>query len=708
MLHNFKDCYSHFTVIVLLVLFAIGNTTPCIGQVDSLLQELNTTSDDSLKYDVLVKLAIELEPSNSDSSFKYYHAAANLTQGNNWHKKTGNVYYNMGMFTHYTLWSDTCIQLVRKAAYWYRKANYPLGVLNCQFTEGTYWMNFEILDSAITNLEKAATYGQEINDTLYLHKIYNNLGLAYQYTGQLEKAIAYMLLSIQEKKKYTPNRLASAFINLGVNYLNTSNSTEAIYYFKKGYEESVKLEYQLGMGLSLKNTGDAFAQDHLLDSTFYYYKKAKSVFVQMNDSNHISRYYMSTSEVLANQGLTQQAADSLEMAIAYFPSNGSPRLKIHTLITQCNFKLSDSPNSLELTKIEEMALEAYQLSQKTGLIQETARASKLLFSVYSMTRKNGLAVQYGETYMRINDSLFNEQQSEALAEQRTKFETEKKEIEIDFLNKENQLKSIELAQNAQLQEKQQTIIYLLVFGVIITLVFIGIVFKLYSKQQRTNHVLIQKNTLIQKQNSEKEILLKEIHHRVKNNLQIIWSLLDLQSHSIDDPGVKLAITDGKNRINSMSMIHQMLYQNDDAGNIQFKDYLHQLILQIKSTFTNASDTEIILNVPEGLQFDMDTSIPLGLIINEIITNAFKYAFTNHPSKIIRVEVISLGSNQFQLKISDNGVGFPENFDITKSKSLGLRLVKNLSKQLKGNLEIESENGTTFIIHFKGKTFKLEN
>lgn len=699
---------KHLVYIFAVSFFLLLHFSSLSNSIDSLQLVLKDAKADSIRVPVMVKLAIAFEVINTDSSYYYYHAAAVLAQDNKWYRKTGNVYYNMGIFSHYTMWSDTSIQFVRKAAHWYRKADNASGVLNCLYTEGTYWMNFEKLDSAIFCLEIAAERGAEISDSIYLNKIYNNLGLAYQYTGQLEKAIAYMLLSIQEKEKYNPNDLASAYINIGLNYLNTNNTQEAIKYCRKGYKEGLKFGSLNAMGLSLKNMGDAFSREGQFDSTYVYYKKAKKVFEQMNDSNHISRYYMSTSEALAKQGFTQQAEDSLDMALIFFPSHGSPRLRIHTLITQSNFKLAKDPNSKELKEVEKMALEAYQLCNETGLLKENAKASRLLFIIYSLMNRNDLAVKYGDSYMQLNDSLFNDEQSEALAKQRAKFETEKKEIEITFLNKANQLKSMELEQNEKLQKKQQTIIYLLNVGVIFTVIFIGVVLKLYAKKQATNKILNLKNHIIQNQNGEKEILLKEIHHRVKNNLQIIWSLLDLQSNSIDDPKVKLAITDGKNRINSMSMIHQMLYQNDDAGNIQFKEYLNKLILQIKSTFSNATDTEVVLRVPDDLRFDIDTSIPLGLIITELITNAFKYAFTDQNSKTILVNLESLGSSQFQLKISDNGIGVPKDFDISKSKSLGLRLVRNLSKQIKGSVEMESQTGTTFVISFRGETFKLES
>ncbi|MGB1004311.1 MAG: tetratricopeptide repeat-containing sensor histidine kinase [Salibacteraceae bacterium] len=676
------------------------------SNVDSLFSELHRVKTDSARYKIMYTIAIKFETSNTDSSFEYYSKAYEIAALNGWNKKMGDVYFSMGMLTHYQLWSDTCFTFLNQSEVYYQKANHTEGVVSCKFTQGTYWMNFENLDSAMYYLHQAETYAIDINDTIFLHKIYNNLGLAYQYTGKLEKAIEYTLLAVKEKEKYAPDNLNSGYINLGVNYHNTGNNAESIKYFKLGYQHSKEQGSLIGMGLSLKNAGDAFASDSLYDSTFIYYKKAKMVFEELNDSNHLSRYYMSTSEVLTILGKEKAAQDSLKLALVYFPSHGSPRLKIHLLNAQCNSMLIGNPTQEELLQIEKMALEAHDVSLSTGLLKEEIRVSKTLFNTYSLLKRNDLAVKYGSTYMQLQDSLFNEEQTEALAEQRTKFETEKKEIEIAFLNKANDLKSSQLAQGSQLQKKQKIIIWLLIGGFIVTLFFVGVIYKLYQKQQKTNIELASKNQLISQQKEEKEVLLKEIHHRVKNNLQIIWSLLDLQYNSITDDQVKLAINDGKNRVNSMAMIHQMLYQNEDAGNIYFKDYIHKLTHQIRSSFSESEKVKINIEIPDKLKFDIDTSIPLGLIITELFTNSLKYGVQDVLDPVIYITLTPIQHEEYQLTISDNGKGMPSEFEIKKSKSLGLKLVTNLSKQLNGKLAFRNNHGAEFIVSFRGKSFTI--
>ena len=183
-------------------------------------------------------------------------------------------------------------------------------------------------------------------------------------------------------------------------------------------------------------------------------------------------------------------------------------------------------------------------------------------------------------------------------------------------------------------------------------------------------------------------------------------MLDLQANSLEDENVKLAITDGKNRVSSMATIHQMLYQEEDAGNIFFKEYINKLVNQIMSTFSHLHRTKINIDIPEDTKFNIDTSIPLGLIVTELFTNALKYGVADRKTGCIDLIIRPLGDNNYTLKIKDNGPGLPEGYQSRKSKSLGLRLVKNLSKQIKGNLICANNDGAEFSISFKGESFNI--
>lgn len=204
---------------------------------------------------------------------------------------------------------------------------------------------------------------------------------------------------------------------------------------------------------------------------------------------------------------------------------------------------------------------------------------------------------------------------------------------------------------------------------------------------------------VKKSLNEKEVLLKEIHHRVKNNLQIISSLLNLQSNFIKDQEYLAVFRESQNRIKSMALIHEQLYQSLDLTHINFEEYMNDIVNHLIHAYASDLRRINIKKNIENVSMGIETAIPCGLIINEIISNALKHAFPDKQSGEVKIEFESV-NNGYILTISDNGIGLPEDFDIEKSKSLGLKLVNMLIKQIDGTLEINKYAKTEFKIKFK--------
>lgn len=203
---------------------------------------------------------------------------------------------------------------------------------------------------------------------------------------------------------------------------------------------------------------------------------------------------------------------------------------------------------------------------------------------------------------------------------------------------------------------------------------------------------------------EKEVLLKEVHHRVKNNLQIISSLLSLQMHGVSDKSTLDFFADNTRRIKSMALVHETLYQSKNISEVNFAGYLHALIGSVKDSYRNEKTINVFLEA-ESHNLKIDTAIPCGLIINELITNSYKYAFNGKPGGEINLrftkDKAKGKSGNYKLSVKDNGVGLPEKFDINKSTTLGLQLVTILTEQLDGTLSLESKEGASFTIDFPG-------
>jgi two-component sensor histidine kinase len=199
---------------------------------------------------------------------------------------------------------------------------------------------------------------------------------------------------------------------------------------------------------------------------------------------------------------------------------------------------------------------------------------------------------------------------------------------------------------------------------------------------------------------DKEVLLAEVYHRVKNNLSVVSSLINLQMNTIEHEFTKNALMDCKNRVNSMAMIHQKFYEGKNYSKIDFKSYIEALVSEIKFAY-NIKNKKISVtsNIDPDLNFDLNVAIPCGIILNELITNSFKHAFNNQESGKIEI-VIEREKNLFLMRVLDNGSGFEYKSKIENSQSLGLILIQSLSEQLDGNFQYFGNKGTDFRLLFR--------
>jgi two-component sensor histidine kinase len=208
---------------------------------------------------------------------------------------------------------------------------------------------------------------------------------------------------------------------------------------------------------------------------------------------------------------------------------------------------------------------------------------------------------------------------------------------------------------------------------------------------------------IKAQLREKEVLLQEIHHRVKNNLQIISSLIKLQSKHIKDEEVLELFIDTRNRVQSMAVIHDRLYKSENFSRVDFAEYLQSLADHLFNSYGTDPKTIKLQVKIKDVFLDINTAIPCGLILNEIISNSLKHAFPDGRKGKIKIVMKSLKKNEIELTVSDNGIGIPDDVDFRETESLGLHLVSILAEdQLRGKIKLDKTKGTCFEIKFKAK------
>ena len=223
--------------------------------------------------------------------------------------------------------------------------------------------------------------------------------------------------------------------------------------------------------------------------------------------------------------------------------------------------------------------------------------------------------------------------------------------------------------------------------------------RLYERAQREISERMRAEKQIKASLREKEVLLKEIHHRVKNNLQVISSLLNLQSRYIEDQSVLELFQESQNRVRSMALIHEKLYRSQDLARINFAEYIRNLATHLVRSY-RANSGPVSLKVDANdVSLSIDAAVPCGLIINELVSNSLKYAFKDGREGEIRIELRSDRDRQVTLIVADNGVGFPKDLDFRYTESLGMQLVNTLTNQLDGTVELHSNGGTEFKITF---------
>jgi len=226
-----------------------------------------------------------------------------------------------------------------------------------------------------------------------------------------------------------------------------------------------------------------------------------------------------------------------------------------------------------------------------------------------------------------------------------------------------------------------------------------------ERLEETQSEVLRSEEAIRSTLREKETLLKEIHHRVKNNLQVIASLLRLQSRYLKDKQSRAMFEESQNRVHAISLVHEKLYRAEDLARIDFCDYLITLTRGLAEGWKGTGVPVEVVVEPTKVQLGVDTAIPCGLIVTELVTNALKHAFRHAASGSIRIRAIAEPEGWLELTVRDNGMGMPEGVDFRRSGSLGLELVSSLVRQLGANVEIERVGGTSFTIHFQLKSHR---
>ncbi len=336
------------------------------------------------------------------------------------------------------------------------------------------------------------------------------------------------------------------------------------------------------------------------------------------------------------------------------------------------------------------------------------RQSDIYFLLYRVDSAQGnylSALNNFVIHKQLHDSIFNITKTRDIEELKVVYETDQKQKDLNVLSARAQVQEKELQQSAETKKFTITLLVVLV-------ILIALIYNRYQIKQKSNRQLQAQQNEINSQNrrlrdllteqqklvTEKEWLVKEIHHRVKNNLQIVISLLNVQSDYLDNPSALNAIQESRERMQAIALIHQKLYQPNYGTLIKMKSYIEEMAGYL-GNFSGSKQVFFKLDI-EDIGLDVSQAVPLGLILNEGITNSLKYAFVPGQKGTISITLHQTGDDDIALTISDNGKGFPDKLDFFSNKSLGIQLINLFAEQLDGQVHFENNKGAQIKLSFK--------
>ena len=587
-------------------------------------------------------------------------------------------------------------------------------------------------DSAIATYQRLLPLSKELELFDNLANCYENIGIAYSMKGKNSQALAYFSLSDSVLQIHPPKEKVRWYYlwqNLSQTYSNVSEYQLAMEYALKALELTRSLnnprleinvlrrlfnicltleDYEKGLsylqvGLPIarqiksppdvalfhENLTDYFIRTNDYDSALFYNKLVLDYYNENNLELEIINALNQRGEIYS--GLKKH-----ELAIVTFEESldknarQQPEVYLNAVTNLAGLYNKTDQFGKAVTSMNE-------LLQETDFEFDQVDLGNIHFHLsngYRGLNEFEKALDHYVQFTTYKDSILNETNARRVTELQTRYETAEKDRKIESLAKENEIQVLRAkTRNSQL--------YLLVglSGILLT---VGLVFYYQTRiKTRVNRELAQKNELILSQSEERVLLLKEIHHRVKNNLQVISSLLSMQTRREKNSQVLDAVKESQSRVKTMALLHEKLYQNNSLSSINMQEYLNQLGQFLNSTFRQDKDIQIFVDAG-NISLDVNTAVPIGLITNELLSNALKYAFSDQDEGEILLSLKPNGTGGYELKVQDNGKGMDQEIDFKNLSSLGLKLVHTLTRQIQGSLNIRSEQGTTFAISFNDK------
>ncbi len=547
------------------------------------------------------------------------------------------------------------------------------------FALGEVYFKKQILDSTLKYSLATLKASERSNDPPERLLVYhNNLSIDYAQKGYLDRAIFHNLSAIKLDGLLPEdlNRKTQLYINAGNMYRLVGGYKNALKYRQLAYETAKRLGVDRMIALAAVKLSES-----LLDVNKPQESKEKLDIASTYISGFSGQGEIIENFVYVTRAYYYKTIGDYDKAIDYYKKGMEVAEKAANKqdVLFISNNLAELQIELGLYNEAEKNLErALQIQTGVGDLISEKETYLLKARVDSIQGDIHSYVQSNWKYNQLKDSIASENTAKAIAQLEIEYETNLKDREIELLNLENE--------NKETDQRRMRIIQISLATIVILLLILAFIMYKSNTSQKKSMVTIRR------QNKENKLLVQETHHRVKNNLQIILSLLNVQASNLNShPKLDMALAESRNRIKSLALIHEELYQHKTMSSVNSKFYFSRLIKNIMDSMVDSSGKINVVHNIEDAEIKMSIAVPMGLIINELLTNAVKYAFEGKESGTVNV-TYSTNDGYHELIVGDDGVGFKD--CSKKNYSFGLNLVEGLTKQYGGSFVIHPDKGET--------------
>ena len=520
----------------------------------------------------------------------------------------------------------------------------------------------------------------------------NYTGMCHSFLGEHDRALQYYQSALRHfEMGDDPWYTAMAHNNIASVLESEERLGEAMAEYRTaraGFQDVKDTAWVANVTNNLANVLHAHGA---LDSSVVYYHTTDSILVGLGQHDFAAQVRMNLANVLYELEQPMEALHTMRNALAIHTAEGDEVNKANLLLGLGRMQgVNDFPDSAFASLRAGLAM-----AQRTGAREVEVEGELFLSDLFEQHGRMDSAFVHFKRMKVLVDSLLNEARVTQIAEMRERYESGRK----DALIAENR---------AQLEQRTITI-RAIAGGAVLLLIAAIFAFRAYRIKRKGAAELAGKNAVISAQLKEKELLVREIHHRVKNNLQVVSSLLSIQGRGIADPAAKQAVNDGRLRVKSMALIHQDLYREGDLTGVRMKEYVDKLAAGLITGYS-MTDRVVLRSEVEDLELDVDTAVPIGLILNELITNALKYAWPGGGQGTVTVTLgVRPGSDPAEgdamlLQVRDDGVGDTSKVPSTGSSGFGLNMIKTFAVKLKAEWTVKQDGGT--VARLVIRNFKL--